>query len=164
MSLTALQLASQVNWNQAGTATGPFSAPTESSSLSFNLGSLNLTTWNQVYANQLTVASGGSTSVDLTSVSNLLGESFSFAHVLAICLSVSGANMSFGPAGVTNGLQWFMNSTSAVVNVDAGGWFMWSDPNTATGTVVNATNKVLKFSNLGSATGGVSVVIVGSTA
>ena len=117
------------NWSLVyGTPTG-FHAATESDQTFFALSALNVTNWNQVYATSQTVAISGSFTIDLTSLTNLVQESFSFMHVKSIYVSTTGADITFGP-GMTNGLQWFLDDVTATITIKNGGSFAFSDVDT----------------------------------
>ena len=82
MPLTSLNLNTNLNWllsttNAYGTTTmeGP-------DSITFNPGSLNVSTWNQLYANTYTIAASANQTINLSSLTNLVGETFGFGHVL----------------------------------------------------------------------------------
>lgn len=163
MPLTNIGLSAQVNWNlQNGTATG-FIAATESDSLQWILTNLNLTTYNQIYAATLSIAASSSTTLDLTSLTNLVGEFFSFGHVLGIFVNPTTTDITVGP-GTSNGLQWMWDDATAKTTIHNGGIWVWSDPSTGPGTVVDSTHKTLTFTNLsGSTAASVDLIIFGST-
>lgn len=147
MPLSSVSYVASCGWSQVnGTNTG-FNPASESDSMSFTLGGVSIATWNQLFADYVTLAPSASVDLDLTSVSNLVCETFAFAHVLAIMVQPSGADITLGP-GASNGLQWFFGSTSDTIQIDNGGVMMWSNGVSATGDVVNGTHKILTLTNL----------------
>ncbi len=140
-------------------------APTTSgpNSIAFSLPSLNLTYYNQAYSVQLSLAASASSTINLQSVTNLIGENVVFAHVLSIFVTAATSEFTISP-GAMNGLNWYLSIYgSAGVVIPAGGFFAFSSPATSLGTVVDSSHKNLAVQNTGAVTGICSLVIFGAT-
>lgn len=161
MSLSQVSFVAAVNWSLANSAATGFSAATESDNSSFTLTGISTTTWNQIYAAQITLTALGTTSIDLRSLTNLVNESFSFLHVLAIYVLPTG-NMKIGP-GAANGLLWFWVSAAGYTTIKAGGVLMHSDSISSTGTATDATHKTLDLTDTSNASNLVEIMVLGST-
>jgi len=162
MSLTSLSCNAQVGWSLENSTVTGFSTAKESDSLQWGLALANLTTVNQVYVTKLTLAASAASTINLTSLSNLVSESFSFGHVLGLIVLPTGAGVTVEP-GASSGLPWMLGGTTPTITVNAGGLWVWSDPSTP-GTTVDGTHKNITITNLsGSATAIVKLAIFGST-
>lgn len=129
--------------------------------ISFSLSGVNIVTFNQLAALKYTIAASGSQNIDLTSLNNLVCESFSLGHALTIMILPTGGSITLTP-GASNGLDWFMGSTSAIT-ITAGGCLAYSEPTAGPGTVVSGPHKVLTLTNNGGTTTTVTLAILGST-
>lgn len=148
MPLISANFVTSTNWSFSNTTPTPFAAASESDSLANTLSSLNFTIWNQAYVASLSIAAAGTSTIDLTSLTNLVAETFTFAHVKSLYVLPSGSNVTIGP-GASNPLQWFFDDTTATITIKDGGMFMFSDSGAAvTGTVVSGTHKTLTMTNL----------------
>lgn len=155
--LTNTTLYSNVSWNLSKTLTG-LTPATQVGGFAFSLANLNLATWNAVYVAVPTIAASSSTTIDLTSVADLLGTSLVFTKVKAIQVQPTGANITVAPAA-SNGLVWM-----GTITVKNGGLFCWSESISDTGTVVDSTHKSLTFTNLSASVSvAVSIYLLGST-
>src|SRR5579885_880511 len=162
MPLTNVSLVAQVSWALSRT-NPPFGNSTEGPDTEFfSLNGISTTTFNQLAANQYTITSSSTTNIDLTSLTNLLYESFSFGHVLSIMVLPTGDQVTLAP-GASNGLVWFFGSSSQSITIPAGGCFVFSLPPSASGQVVNSTHKILSLTASGAGSSTVTVVILGST-
>jgi len=164
MPLSNLTLNANVQWQLSKTNSGFSSTTFGPASSNFNLNGINLTTFNQLAALEYTsIASSGSETVDLTSLTNLVGESFSFGHVLGIMVLPVGQPCTFGP-GAANPQQWFFGGTTETIIAPAGSGFCYSAGPTDTGSAVDSTHKTLTFTNSGAGTmTSLTVLIWGST-
>ncbi|MBP3956468.1 hypothetical protein J8F10_14400 [Gemmata sp. G18] len=131
--------------------------------VTFNLSGLDVAAWNQAYAAVLTIASAGSTTVDLKSFTNLAGESVALTKALGIVVKVEGTSgvLKITP-GASNGLVWFAGATDGHV-LRAGESFCQAGDPAGSGITVDATHKTMTFANTGATSIDVTVVIVGST-
>lgn len=161
MALTGFSFAVSTSWALERTQT-PFASSSESDSVYFALASLDTAVWNQVYVAQLSIATVSSTTIDLTSFTNLVNETVAFDHVLSIFVQPNGADITIAP-GASNGLVWFFGGTTPTIAIPNGAVFAYSLPDTSTGQVVDATHKTLLFTNTGLTTTLVDVVILGQT-
>lgn len=163
MPINTVTLNVALQWALTRTNSGGFANTTQGAdSLNFTLSGINTSTFNQLYVTQLSLAASASTTLDLTSLTNLVYESFSFGHVITIMVLPVGNNVTIEP-GASNPLQWFFGGTTQTILVDNNGCFLWSNGASATGTVVNSTNKTLKFTNSSGASNLIDVLIIGST-
>ncbi len=163
MSLSKIVCNVSSQWQYSRSNTGGFLNTTQGTdSLNWNLSGINLSTWNQQYVTQLSLAGSGSTTLDLTSLTNLVYESFTFAHVLMILVLPVGNSVTVEP-GATNGLTWFFGGTTPSITIPSGGVFLFSAAAGATGQVVDSTHRTLTFVNASGAANLVDVQIIGST-
>jgi len=163
MPLTNIGLSAQATWSlQSGAATG-YAAASQGDDLPWVLAGIDVAVWNQLYVATLSTAASGTATIDLTALSNLVGESFSFGHVLAIAVLPQTADVRMQPGGA-HPIQWFFNNLAAGVVVHNGGVFVWSDPATSTGTAVTGTAKTFTVTNLsGTTAASTDLLILGST-
>lgn len=132
--------------------------------VAYALNNVDLSIWNQVYADVLTIGAGGDAAIDLTSFTNQAGESASLVYALAMIVRVAGTpggSVRLTP-GDTNGLVWFAGSTDGIV-IRVGEAFTFAGGGAGTGVTVDPTHKTLKFSNLGAASAAVTFAILGKT-
>jgi len=161
MGLSNLSFNPTVTWSLAKT-NGAFGNTTQMGSKGFNFNGISLITYNQLYAATLSLGATGSQTVDLTSLTNLVGESVDFISALALIVIPSGSECTIQP-GASNPLQWFFGGTTQSVVVPDGGFFAFSMKPTGTGEAVDSTHKNLKFTNSGATPLSLDVVIVGGT-
>ena len=135
--------------------------------ISFGATSLATDTWDEAFAAVLSVAGGGSTTIDLTSVTNLAGESVVLTAVLAAVVKAvptvaadSDIAVTIGP-GVSNGLEWLAGANDVPLAANEA-FVRWGDPDGA-GFTVDSTHKTLKVANTGADDATVTVVIIGTT-
>lgn len=145
----------RINPGYANANTGP-------DSISFNLTNLNTTTFNQLSPLTFTIASGGSTTIDLTAMTNTVYETFSLASVLSIMVLPKGGAVVMKP-GATNGATWFLGGTTPTVTISDGGCLLFSEPVGGPGHAVDPTHKTLTFTNSGGTSLQLSLLIVGGT-
>jgi len=126
--------------------------------IEYNLANLNAL-FDQVYAAALSVPTSATTTLDLTSLTNLVNESLSFTALLFLFALPSVSTLSVGP-GASNGLQIFGGS-GVTVAVPLNGALFWGGDPAGTGLTVNSTNKTLAFQNTGSGTLSVDIVLAG---
>lgn len=153
-----------VNWSLQKAVT-TFASASESDQLTYNMPTLNFATWNQIYVTTLSISASGTTDIDLTSVTNFVNESFSFAHIISLTVVPTGANITIGPSP-SDGLAWFWSAgyPFSALTVYAGGQFQWFDNPSNTGQVVDSSHKNIRVTNLsGSSTATVYLAIIGST-
>lgn len=106
---------------------------------------------------------GAITTIDLTSLTNLVYESFSLAHVLLLMLVPTGSDVHMTP-GASNPLQWFFDGSSQGLTVHKNGVFLYCEDPGNTGVAVTGTAKTLAFQNAGSAGAAtLNLVVAGST-
>lgn len=142
--------------------TGFANTTVSNTSIPFSLTGLNVSTFNQAFAAQYAITSSGSQTIDLTSLTNLVSESFSFGHALTIIVTTTGGQITLSP-GASNPLTWFFGGTSPTITITAGGMFCYSEPVTGPGTVVSSSHKTLTLTNNGGTTSTVTIGILGST-
>lgn len=162
MATSLATFSSNLTFALAKANTGFSNTALQTSSTSFNLNGLSLTTFNQVFAKQYTLAASASQTVDLTSLTNLVNEAFSFGHLLTIIIKAVGSECTVSP-GASNPQQWFFGTTTDSVVIEAGGMLAYSGPATATGSAVSGSHKTLLFTNSGLTSLTLTVVILGST-
>jgi hypothetical protein len=158
MSLTAAQIAASVTWATSKTITGFASTKQDQQSIG-NTITYDVTTFNQEFAAQYTIAAAGTRTIDLTSFTNALGESVTLSKVAAIIVVASGSSVKVEP-GASNPLTWFFGGTTPSITVPSGGEFLFAQ---GTAQTVNSTYKTLLFTNTGGSTLTLTVVIIGGT-
>ena len=149
MAVTQLGLNINLSWlmavaNVYGTNTteGP-------DNINFSLSGVDVTTYNQLYACTYTIAASGSQTIDLTSLTNLVSESFGFGHVLAMVIKTSGSPITLSP-GASNGFVYNFGGTSPTWTVANGGVFAVSESTTG-GVAVTSSYKTITLTNNGRA-------------
>jgi hypothetical protein len=155
MSNKSVSAAGQISWSLQGPTTG-YTKATQADSLSLMLGSLNLTTWNQTYFADITIAASGSYIIDLTSLTDPFGTTYAATSLKAMLITCSGASIKFGPQSGSNPQQWFFNATSDYITIQDGGGFLFIDPAAYGGPTVDGTHKTFTITNN---SGAVSVVV-----
>ncbi len=162
MPLSQLALNASLTFAESVDNTGGFVPTTMGTdSVSFNLGGISLTTYNQLFAAQYTIAVSGTQTIDLTTLTNFVCESFSFNGVISIMLLPTGSSCTLSP-GASNALQWFFGGTTQSVTVPAGGLFVFSAPASGPSTTVDGTHKTLKLANAGAGVLTVDFFVLGS--
>lgn len=161
MPLTACQINAVLSWTLGKSNTGYGNTTEGPDSQNFTYTNVNSAV-NQLFAAEYTIASPGSQTIDCTSLTNLVAETFSFGHVFAIMVLPTGSSCSVGP-GASNPLQWFFGGTSQTVNVTSGGMFFYAEPPAGNGIAVNSTAKTITLTNTGGASLTVQIAILGST-
>lgn len=123
-------------------------APTKTAldGIEYNLANLNLI-FDQVYVAELIIPTSTTTTLDLTSLMNLVNESINFTKLLFLFAIPSGTDLNVAPGG-SNGLQIFGGSSRSVDVPENGALFWGGDP-AGTGKTVDSTHKNLAFQNLG---------------
>lgn len=122
--------------------------------INFSLDGIDQTVYTQAYQGKLTTT----TTIDLTSFTNLAGESVNLSKALAMVVSCVGGSCVLKP-GVSNGLSgWFFGSTDGIAFADGDSMVFLRDP-TKTAVTVDGTHKTITFTITGSPT--VTVVIIG---
>jgi hypothetical protein len=162
MPLSTVNLNTQVSWmltttNAYGTTTseGP-------DSLQWNLGSINVGVWDQLFASAYTLAPGSSTTINLQSLTNLVGESFAFGGILYLQVVSYTGSVTLSP-GASNPFPLHFGGTTPTWTVQPGGLFVSGEP-TSGGVLVTSSACNIKFANTGAMTCQFDLVIVGDTA
>lgn len=161
MGLSQIGLSAGITWSLTRAITGFTDAVQGPESASFASNALSVSTWNNLFAAQYTIAPAGTQVVDLRTFTDLDANSISTADkAMAIIILVTGAvadllNVKTDP---TNGLQWFFEDTTKGINIPGGGFIMFSEGASSTGTTIDATHKELLLTNNGAANLVVKVV------
>lgn len=165
MPLTRVALQNTYNWSMNNATSTGFASATQGDQITANLNNLSTTTFNQQFSEQYTLtASGGTATFDLTSFTNLVGESVTLGHVLTLVVQVVSGNgpVNLAP-GASNGLQWFFGGSTQSINLTNGDSLWFSNPSTATGTAVTSGAKTMTVTNNGTNQAIVKIAILGST-
>lgn len=161
MPLDSLTFNNNITWSMSKANTGYADTKNGPTSASFSLSGVDIANYNYLYVASLTVAPSATTTIDLSSLTSLLGEAINFTKVLTIVVTTTGNQITVA-TGATNGLVWFFGGTSPTITIPTGGMFAFSEAATSTGTTVDATHKTLKFTNNGATTNAtVKVQILG---
>lgn len=162
MPLSALQLSNTVSLTLQKTVAGWPAIVQGPDKVTWNYQALDLTVYTQAYVGILTIPAGTNQTIDLTSFTNLAGETVALTKVLAMVVTVSGPTgvLKITP-GTSNGLAaWFFGATDGIVMADGDQLSFARDP-AKTPVTVDATHKTIKFANTGAASITVTVVIIG---
>jgi hypothetical protein len=163
MPLTNASLTMNLAWAMNRVSAGGYSPLTQGNdSVTYNLGGLDIAVFNQLYAVQLSLATGISQTIDVTSLTNLVYETFSYGHITTIVVLPTGSKVTIQP-GASNPLTWFFGGSTQSVTVPAGGVFLFSTDAGGDGDVAITTNKTLEFTNSGSTPLLCDVILLGST-
>ena len=158
--LTQLQTNLVVQWVQS-TPNGVFKPTTQGvDGVDWNTADL-AAGFNEVYAASLTVGAGTTTTLDLTSLENLVYATFSFTALLYLFAFPQGSSVRVGP-GASNGLDLF-GGTNAVT-APANGCLFWSGDPAGAGLAVTGTAKTIALYNPGGAPLTLELVLVGAAA
>lgn len=160
MPLSQLTFTASINWSLYKVNSGFGNTKQGPSSESFSLANISTTTFNQLYGADISLAASASQTINCASLTNLVGESFGFGHLLMLWVYASGSECTVSP-GASNALEPYGAGNSVIV--PSGGINIQSYPATATGLVVNSGAKNLLLTNTGLTALTVTVVILGST-
>lgn len=119
------------------------------------------TVTNKVVGFQATIAASGSTTIDLTSTTDLIGDAAVLTKAIGFGVTTSGANIKVTGGG-TNGLSTWFIQASGELHIKDGGFAIIGWPETLPATV-DATHKILTFTNTGAAAATVTFLILGGT-
>lgn len=170
MPLSSIALDGVLTWAFTK-ANGTFSATTQGpSSDSFGLDGIDITVWTNLFAQTYTIAASGFQEFDLSSYTNLVGETVTPGHVLGLFVMPSGINAQCLLApGSTNGLTWFFTGTTPGISIPVtaasgnGGIAIICAPFDNAGAVIDATHKTLRITNSGTGALTVTVLVITGT-
>ena len=158
MPLTLSNINAEIGWTQTK-ATTYGSVKQGPAKLSASLAP-SVTTFNELLAVQGTLAASANTTIDLYSITNLLGDAKTLTKAIALMVKATTTGMKIEP-GASNPLTWFFGGTSPSISIKAGGFMLLGDGAVFT---LSATDRNLKITNLsGSVTGTYDVVLLGGT-
>lgn len=159
MALTLSNVAAEIGWTQSTSITGFQPRRQGNDKLQASL-SPDVTVFNELFAVQGTLTASSNTTIDLYSITNLLGEAKTLTKGIAIMLTATTTGMKYEP-GATNPLTWFLSGTTPAISVQAGGFFIVGDGSV---TTLSATVRNIKITNLsGSTTGTYRIAFLGGT-
>lgn len=158
MSLDFANVSIGTTWQQRKTNTGFADTVQGPDGLSLNLSyPVGSTNANSIYIGQGTLSALASTTIDLFSFTDKLGQSVSMTRVYSMVVKTTGDRLQVSP-GATNPLLWpFPNSTHSVV-IPAGGAFAICQPTPFT---VSSTARNIKLENYGSVSLTYDIAIIG---
>lgn len=160
MPLLSANLNSTIQWSLIQNNT-PFTSTTQQGALTFNLGSLNTSIFNEIFVVQYVIPANDTQVIDLTIMEDLLNNDFAFGHALTLFIIPTGSNCTLSP-GTSYPLQWFFGGTTQSVTITNGGFLCYSEPVSGPGSIVSPTARTLLLT-AGNAQLTVSVGIIGST-
>lgn len=145
-------------WQQSKTNTG-FSPTIQgpdsiSQSTALTVGS---SAANSLYAATGTLAASASSTIDLQSFTDILGQAITMTRVYSIIVKTTDDSLKIEP-GSSNGLSWFFGGTTPSITIPAGGAMGFVQTTAAT---VDATHKTIKLTNTGSVTLTYNISIIG---
>lgn len=156
MSVDISTVVGQITWTQSKTNTGYAKTKQGPDQLSVSL-TPDTTTYNRIYSTTGTLAASASVTIDLQSVTDLLGQSLTLTKIIAIQMSATDSTMKYEP-GASNGLSWFLSGTSPAISVRAGGFFLVGD---GTFGVVSGSAKTITITNTGAVSGTYELALIG---
>lgn len=165
MPLSDLKIQTAIQWTLTDTVTGWGSATQGQNAVTFKLGTVDFSAWDQAYAVSVTLAGGADRDIDLTALLNFLNESVTFTAILAVgfkCTSTVAAAPN-GKLVVTPSAAFGFNAITDKVTVLPDGAVVVSAPTTSTGYTVDSTHKNLNVANTGTDSIVATVVVVGTT-
>lgn len=122
--------------------------------INFDLSAIDLTVYTQAYLGKLT----GTTTIDLTSFTNLAGEAVVLSKAIAMVMTCIGGSCVLKP-GASNGLSgWFFGSTDGIAFADGDSMVFLRDPS-KTPVTVDSTHKTITITVTGTPT--ITVAIIG---
>lgn len=159
MPLTLSNVNAEIGWTQTKANTG-FTTVKQGPDKLVGTLSPAVATYNELLAVQGTLAASASATIDLYSITNLLGEAKTLTKGVAIMVKATTTSMKIEP-GASNPITWFFGGTTPSITIKAGGFFLLGDGGTAT---LSATDRNLKITNLsGSVSGTYDLVFLGGT-
>lgn len=161
-ALTQVGISASISWTLARAVTGFKSVGQGQDSVAASNSALAVATWTELFAAQYTVATTGTQVVDLRAFTDLVSNSVTGTKAMAIIVLVAGAAADKLNVAVnaSNGLVWPFHNTSSSIDIPGGGFNLFSEGPTSTGTVIDATHKQLLLTNNGSADLVVTVAVV----
>lgn len=116
--------------------------------------------FTEIYAATLTINASATTTLDLTSLENLVYTTFTFTALLYLFAYPTGGQVQIGP-GASNGLQLF--GITNTVTVKANGVLFFSFDPTGAGLTVDSTHKTVALDNTGGTTTTLEIALVGAS-
>jgi hypothetical protein len=163
MPLQNVNLTVNLPWTQSATIAGGFQPVTQGpDSQNFSLFNINVATYNQLYTASYTLAASATQTIDLTSLTNLVGESIDYTQALSILVLPVGSQCTLKP-GATNPLTWFFGGSTQSIIIPDSGMFAFSCPATGSGATVSGTAKTLELINSGATSLVVDITIIGAS-
>jgi hypothetical protein len=163
--LTQIGMSASLTWQLARAVTGFTDVTQGSESASFASNSLDVATWNELFAAQYTMATLGTQVVDLRAFTDLAGNSVTGTKAMAFIILVTGAvtdTLNVLP-NTPDGLIWPFHDLTSSVDIPGGGMLMFSEGPTSTGKTIDGTHKQLLLTNNGLASLTVKIVVLVST-
>ena len=161
----SLNFNSSLSW-QLQVALTPFQPLNQGmDNIGFNAANVDITVINQIFVESFTLAGSATQTLDMTSLTNLVGESVDFSAVYLISVTNGGTtdgNLLIQP-GASNPLVWFFNGSSQGINLQNGDGFSLMNNLSGSGYTVSSTVKTLLFTNTGANSTTFELGIVGAT-
>ena len=159
MSLSLSGISGEITWTQTKANTGFILTRQGPDKVSLSL-SPATGTYNEVYAVQGTLAASATTTLNLNSFTNLIGQSVTATKGIGFIIRATDASLKIEP-GATNPLGWWWGGTTPSITIKAGGFFLIGDGSVAT---ISGSDCNLKITNLsGSVTATYTVAFLGGT-
>jgi hypothetical protein len=158
MALDFASISITSNWQQSKANTGYANTVQGPDGLSLNISyTVGSSAANSIYVVQGTLAASASTTVDLFSFTDQLGQSVSMVRVYAIIAKTADSSLKVEP-GATNPLTWFFGGTTPSLTIPSGGGFCFAQNTAAT---VSASARNIKLTNTGAVTLTYNLAIIG---
>jgi hypothetical protein len=158
MALDFANVSFGATWQQTKANTGFANTVQGPDGLALNASlSVGSSSANSIYVAQGTLAASASTTIDLYSFTDQLGQSIAMVRVYALVVKTTGDTLKIEP-GASNPLTWFLGGTSPSISIPAGGGMTFYQPTAAT---ASSTARNIKLSNTGSVTLTYDIAIIG---
>lgn len=128
------------------------------SGIEYNTADLNAI-FDRVYADNIDIAGSTNTTLDLTSLTDRLGDAINFSKILFVFILPTDSNVTIEP-GASNGLELF-GGTGRPVTVLDGGALLFGGKPSGTGITVDGTHKTVKLTNETATDMTVTIIIAG---
>jgi hypothetical protein len=158
MALDFANIGISAAWQQRKTNTGYQDTVQGPDGLSLNASlTVGSSAANSIYVAQGTLAASASTTIDLFSFTDQLGQSVSMVRVYSMVVKTADAALKVEP-GATNPLTWFFGGTTPSITIPSNGGFGFTQPTAAT---VSSTVRNIKLTNTGAVTLTYNIAIIG---
>ncbi len=165
MPLSDLKVSTTFQFTLAKPVTGWGPANQGPNAVTFKLGTVDFSAWDEAHGVQFDLGGAASVDLDLTALLNQLNESVSFTAVLALVVKCDPtvATAPNGALSVTPSLAFGFSAATSGLSLQPGGLALLALPTTSDGYTVDSTHKNITFSNTGTDSITVTFAVAGAT-